>query len=499
VGGALIALGLTVPAAAHGQLRGDEVKSVRFEGNATFPSDSLARAIVTQRTSCRSSVLAPFCVLGMGFALRRSQIREREIPFDRARLMIWYQRRGFYDVQVDSPTVVRRPGQVDVSFRITEGRPVIADSVAFEGADGFAGSGLLDDLPLQRGDRFSALARDAASDTLVQRLHNRGYAHADVFYRVLRPRDDPYNARVTFDVVPGPLSTYGSIDVQGAGHLSQRTVRRMLQFAPGDVYRDSDIEAARARLFGLDIIQSARVVPDLGASPDSVVPVAVLIQEGDAYRVRTGGGWSTAECLNLEARWTSRNFLGGARLLQLRGRVGNLLADRYGDALCNDSGSDDYARLTWVAALDLAQPWIFSTDNSLAASIFAERQTLPDIFIRRALGFQLAVNRSIDARTGLSVFYRPELSELDADDVLFCTGFLVCTPDDIVLLEGANWLAPVGLGFTRDRSNDLLNPRRGYRLAFDVEHAGGWTGSNFRYDRVVAEATRYDEMGVARV
>ena len=488
-------LGLLVPArSVDAQLRGDEVKTVYFQGNETFSDDLLARAIVTKETACRSFVLIPFCWLGMDFALRRSQLREQEIPRDQARLMVWYYTRGFRDVQVDTPTVVRRPGILDVVFEIVEGRPVLAASIAFEGAEALVDTGLLEDLPVQAGDRLSTLARDATKDTLTQRLKNQGYAHADVFHRTLRPIDDPYNAEVAFEIVPGPRATYGAIDIQGIDNLSQGTVLRTLRFNSGDVYRDSDIEEASGRLFGLDIIRSAQIVPDLQSVPEAIVPVTVLVQEGDAYRVRAGGGWSTAECLNLEARWGSRNFLGGGRILQIRGRLGNLLAPDLGDVLCNDSGTGDFARATWLAAVDLAQPWIFSTDNSLAMSVFVERQTLPDIFIRRALGFRAALTRTLDPETALTFFYRPELSELDAGDILFCTGFLVCTPEDIALLEGANRLAPIGIRFTRDRSDDLLNPRSGYRLAFDVEHAAALTGSNFRYDRAVAEAVWYGEL-----
>jgi len=495
---------LTVACAAplapvHGQIRGPEVREVRFEGNATFPGDSLERAIVTQETDCRSFFLQPLCWLGVDFALRRAPLRERELELDRARLTIWYQRRGFLDVRVDSPSVARGPTEVEVLFQIDEGRPVLANTITFEGPIDPVDSGLREGLPLAPGDRLSALTRDATRDTLVQRLRNRGYAHADVYFRAFRPNEDPYNAQVTFDVQPGPLTTYGVIDIQGLEELSAGTIRRTLQFNEGDLYSDSDIANAQARLFGLDIVRSAQVVPDLQSSVDSIVPVSVLVQEADAYRVRAGGGMSTAECLNVETRWTSRNFLGGGRLLQVRGRMGNLLASDFGDLLCTDSGEGDYADLTWVAAVDLSQPWIFSSRYSLTASIFAERQTLPDIFIRRAIGFQAALTRSIDRNTLMTLFYRPERSELDADDVLFCTGFLVCTPSDIALLEGANWLAPIGVRLTRDRSDDLLNPRSGSRLTLDVEHAAGWTGSNYRYDRAVAEATWYESLGGAFV
>ena len=482
------------PAALSAQVGREEVRSVQFEGNATFPPDSLARAIVTQETDCRSFWLVPFCAVGMEFAQRRSDLRQQELQRDRARLTVWYYTRGFRDVQVDSPTVAQTPtGGVEVSFRVREGRPTLASLVAFEGVESFLGTGLLDRLPLRQGDRLDAHALNATRDTLSQRLENQGHAHVEVFLRSLRPADDPYNASVTFEIVPGARATYGAIDIQGIEELSQGTIRRTLPFRSGGVYRARDMEDARARLFGLDIVRSAQVAPDLEAAPDSVVPVSVLVQEGDAYRVRGGVGWSTAECLNLEARWTSRNFFGGGRLFQVRGRVGNLLAAQ-APVLCDDSGSGEFARLTWVASVDLAQPWIFSTDNSLATSIFAERQTLPDIFVRRAIGFQAAITRRVDARTTLTGFFRPELSELDADDVLFCSGFLVCTPEDILLLEGANWLAPLGLSLARDESDDLLNPRNGYRVSFDLEHAAGWTGSEFRYDRAVAEATLYEEV-----
>ena len=89
----LTSLGLLLAAeSVDAQLRGDEVKTVRFQGNVTFPEDSLARAIVTKETDCRSFVLTPFCWIGLDFALRRSQVSERQIPLDRTRVMVWYMR-----------------------------------------------------------------------------------------------------------------------------------------------------------------------------------------------------------------------------------------------------------------------------------------------------------------------------------------------------------------------------------------------------------------------
>ena len=498
----LLASVASAPATLAGQVSPPEVTEVRFEGNETFSADSLARAIVTRETECKSGLFnfpIPLCPIGIGFALNRSQLRERDLPRDRARLILWYRQRGFQDVQVDTPTVFRTAQTAEVVFTVEEGRPVIADSISYTGVEDLGLPALLDNLPIEEGDRLSTIALDATRDSITNRLANRGYAYAEVYRSALRPAADPYNAIVTFDVDPGPVSTYGAINVTGNENLSVRTVLRTVQLSSGQVYRQSAIDEATTRLYGLQIVRSASVRPvrsdTLSLVRDSVIDVDIEVREGDAYRVRAGGGLNTAECLNVEARWTSRNFVGGGRLLQIRGRVGNILAADFREVLCNQSGRDEFGKLTGLASVEFVQPWIFSTRNSLSASVFAERQALPNIFVRRAVGAQLALSRTIAPQTILTGFYRPEVSELDAEDVLFCTGLLVCDPGDVRELEGRNFLSPVGFSLARDRSDDLLNPRRGYRVLMDFEHAASWTTSDFRYTRVVAEASRYVPLG----
>ena len=476
-----------------------EVKSVEFRGNETFPSDSLARAIRTTETECRSRILVLFCLFDVGFAIERAELNQTELPRDVARLEIWYNRRGFREVQVDAATSEREDGAVDVRFDVAEGRPVRADSIRFVGAEGADVPRLLEDLPIGPGDRWSTLALDAARDTLVRRLRNRGYPYADVLRQTIFPVGDPYRAHVTFEVAPGIRARYGDIQVAGNAHLSDSTVLKTLPFQSGDPYRADQLLDGQARLFGIEMVTSATVTPDLSSPRDSIVPLLVQVQEGDPYRVRAGAGHSTGECLNAEARWTSRNFMGGGRVLQVRGRLSNVLTRQFRDILCWDAGTDAYADLTWLTAVDFSQPWIFSTRNSFNASVFAERQSVPDIFVRRAVGLQLALVRAVGPRTPLTLSYRPELSSLDAAEILLCTGLLICTREDIRFLTSAQRLAPLGLNLTRDLSNSLLNPTSGYRLIVDLEHAAGWTLSEYRYDRAVVEGTWYTGLSASSV
>ena len=484
-----------IPSPVLSQVGRTEVSEVAFQGNQSFPDDSLSRAIVTRETECRSVVFTPFCWAGADFAVQRFYLPERDVPLDRLRLEAWYYQRGFREISVDTLTSLGEEGRATVSFIIDEGEPVIATRVDFEGGEGINEDGLLEGLPLQPGERLSILALDATRDTLERRLANRGYGRVNVLRRHLIPAVEPHTALVTFDIDTGSRVRYGPIMVSGNSELSEATVLNTLQFSTGDLYSRDEVQQGQGRLFGLDIIRSASVTSDFQSDPDSVIPITVNVVEGDAYRVRYGGGWTTAECFGVEAQWAARNFVGGGRLLQVRGRVANVLTPQFQNVLCPQGGTEEFGELTGTLSLDFAQPWIFSTRNSFSTALFIERQSLPDVFIREAVGVELALTRLIGPQTSFTLSYRPELSRLDAAEVLFCTNLLVCSPEDVSILQDANWLAPIGFSFTRNLANNILNPNRGYSVVLEVEHASQWTGSNFRYDRAIAEGTLYSGLG----
>ncbi|MGD2071620.1 MAG: BamA/TamA family outer membrane protein, partial [Gemmatimonadota bacterium] len=474
-----------------------EVTEIRFRGNQVFPDDSLRLAIANRETECRTFVfnyILPLCPLGVDFAIDQHSLLPDELRRDVVRLELYHWQRGYREAEVDTAVSRSASGrEVRLTFQVDEGRPVLVDTIMFTG-DPLPDPSLTSRLPLRRGEPLSQIQRYATRDTLLARLRNRGYAHADVLSNLFIPRDS-YGAEVEFDVYTGPRARFGQIDVRwtNPGHsLSRESVLRFLPFGEGDVYSREEVLGAQRSLFGVELVQSANIREDtLAETPDSVVPMVVTISEGDVHRVGAGTGWSTADCFNAEARWTSRNFVGGARRLTVRGRVSNVLATSLNRAACVQAGEDEFAKLDWLASVELFQPWILSTRNSLSLSLFGERASLPDIFIRRAVGLNIALTRSLGRRLPATLAYRPELSELNAADIYFCTSFLVCDPDDIRALAGANWLAPLSVSVSLDRTDNLLNPSDGYHVSLDLEHASTWTASDYAYNRVVAEVAAY--------
>jgi outer membrane protein assembly factor BamA len=471
-----------------------EILSLQFEGNRSFPDRALANSILTRETVCRSFVVQPFCWFGADFAVDPSFLNPRVFAQDFVRIQLFYRQRGFREVQVDTLIHRETPTQVALTFQIQEGEPVRVTSLELRGTGGLPGSPLDQSLPIQRGDPLDMTVLEAARDTLTQRLRDRGFAHADVLRNIFIPTDTPREAEVEFDIYTGPLARFGEIQVEGNEEVSELVVRRMLPFQEGSVYSREAIFQAQRNLFSLEIFRHAAVVEDLDHMPDSIVPLRVQVNEGNARRVRAGGGWNNADCFTTETRWASRNFMGGARRLVLRGRVSNVLTPTLEESICSGAGTGEFARLNWLASAEFTQPWIFSPRNTFTGRAFAERQSVPDVFIREALGLNLTMTRILGRNAPLSLAYRPELGRLSAAEVFFCTSFLVCSPGEIELLERSNRLAPVALSFSYDATDSPVSPRRGHTLAAEVEHASQATASDFDYERLVAEGTVFQSL-----
>jgi outer membrane protein assembly factor BamA len=266
----------------------------------------------------------------------------------------------------------------------------------------------------------------------------------------------------------------------------------MLPFAEGQRYRARQIQEGQRNLYQLELIQSARIVQDLEEG-DTIVPVEVVVAEGQKHRVRTGVGWTTLDCLNAEARWSSRNFFGGARRLTVRGRVSNILAEEMNATACSQAGSGAFAELNGQLSVELFQPWLISPRNSFALNAFVERQSVPSVFIRRALGLNVALSRNLGRRMQVTLGWRPTLTQLDAAEIFLCSSFLACIPSDLEIFQNANWLSPLGVRLSQDWRNSILNPTEGYTWLVDLEWAEGWTGSDFSYGRAVVEGSFYHE------
>ncbi len=473
-----------------------EVVDLRFEGARAFPVEQLRTAIETRKTGCGVPLL---CYVGIG---RDHQYLENPavLNADVFRLRTFYAQRGYRDAQIDVDTIPSRSG-IEVVFRIDEREPVRVTTLEVDGAAGFLPDDITDWLPLRRGDPLNLIMVEAARDSLISALRNRGYPRAEVLVDQIFIPAQSREAEVRYLVIPGTDARFGRIEIIGHNQVSEDLIRQMLTFSEGDVYRQSELLTSQRNVYGLGFFQNVSIQPLLGEATDTIVPIRIQVNEGNTRRIRVGGGFNNLDCINAEGRWTNSNFFGGARRLELRGAVTNVLAQRLFDiaGLCERGQDIDprYRDLSGSLSADFTQPWFLGPRNTLGAGLFIERQSLPGVFIRSARGGYLNIVRTISARTSLGLAFRPELTELDAvgNELVFCMSYIACAINQVDVLGEPHWLNPIALSFTRDRSNLAFFPTRGYILRLETEYAAPLTGSEFAYFLAAGDVASYRDIG----
>jgi len=476
---------------------------LQFDGNRAFSDAELAKAIVTTPSAwARRYLHLPFTVK---HCLDRS-----ELPNDRARLIIFYRRRGYPKATVDTVVRLLAPGAVEVKFTINEGPPLVLRSFAILGMDSVPEkSRIVRPLPVREGRRFDRFVIDAAADTIRQRLHNNGYPRADVV-NSFTVNDSALLAWDTLTVTPGPRTRIGAIKIQVAPlegkkrQIPTRIVRRIMGLDSGQLFREYEVVDAQRALYQTEAYQHVSITPD--SSADSLVTLYANLAEAPMHAARVGAGYGTLDCFRLTGEFTDYNFLTGARRLDFNARVSKIGIGKPLDGapgMCPAAKKDVFSnRLNYYMGATLRQPLFLGLRSFPTITLYTQRLSEYNAYRRTtAIGGIASETWRGRTRTPVNLAYSMDLGRTEAQPALFCAVFNLCEAAERDRIERTQQLAVLSLGITRDNSNSLLSPTRGSIIRLEARHSSPAIFSNrdLQFNKFVGDASRYISAGGGNV
>ncbi len=480
------------------------VERITFRGVRGVSERILRASIATQETRCRALLLKPFCLVSDApLVVEHERLDRQELERDVVRLRVAYFRRGYREASV---AVEIRPLDegVEVVFHVQEGEVTSIEEMEVRQSEEVLSRREIRRARLPReGDPLNLVGLDLGISYLKERLGSAGYLDNDV-------RDSASvdlssrRARVTVTIDTGRRSTLDELDIRGNARVSDGTIAQALRLRRGRVLRLNDVVAARRSLYESNLFHEVDVT--VPAQPDSAKRVEVAVREAPPRAFRVGGGFNTIEFVQVEARYTHNNWLGAGRRLDVRGTLGNLLAPQLNDRLIfrdvlpaeSVRDEDPFLKPTWQLSIGFLQPAFQSAENVLGTTLFANRRTVPGIVVDRGYGADVSLTRRIDYDTPISLSYAYELTSIEAGELYFCVNYGVCEMETVDALRGSNAMSPISVGLLAERADHPLAPTSGHRARVDVEHASGFTGSDFRYNRIAAEGSYYFPLDVYR-
>ncbi|MBA2708620.1 MAG: BamA/TamA family outer membrane protein [Gemmatimonadaceae bacterium] len=500
-GCALLVFAFNAPARAQDLNcdRGDlEVRSLSFSGNAAFSDAELSRIIVTTASAFARRILR--------LPLTERRCLDRlELPKDRARLVIFYRRRGFPDAVVDTAVRSVDASGVAVTFAITEGLPTQLQSFIVKGLDSVRNrAAITRGLPVRAGGRFDRLLIEAARDTIARRLRNSGYPRAEV----TNAFDIDESLRVAFDTISistGPFTRIGKVEIEVVPFGSKkqqvpdRIVRRIVGLDPGRVYREEELLNAQRTLYRTEVYQHVSLLTDTStSSSDSVIDIRALLAENTTRSARLGAGYGTLDCFRVTAEMSSYNFLSTARRLDLTTRVSKIGIGEPLSGLkevCPQAKRDPFsAQLNYYLGATLRQPVFFGLRAAPTITVFSERVSEYNAYLRTtAIGGIASVELPRFPRVPVTFAYSMDLGRTEAQPALFCAVFNICDREDRRRVQQTQRLAVVSAIVSRDNSNSFVSPTRGSQWRVEARHASQYILSDtaLQFNKVLAERSQY--------
>lgn len=441
-----------------------ELRKLKFSGNKTYSNKELSSEISFTAATWTGKKL---------FGKTPSYFNSEAYNMNVRELRHFYQSEGFIHIEIGEPIVkLRRNGRkAELTIPLSEGEPVVIDSVAFSGPDTLMNKRLLELLTRRRsllqvrvGERFQDNLIWNDRDLITRRMVENGYAYAELEPEIIA--DTTVNAaQVIWNLSPGPKSYFGETSISGQQRTPEHIIRRQLAYKPGDVYSREKLNRSQQQIYQLGTFRIASVRAMLSRDMKDTIPVQINITEAPRTSTRVGVGYGREDQFRTFVDFQVLNFTGGARRLNLYAK---------------HSALEPYR-----VEATLTQPAAFSPNSTVAFSPSIKKQKEPGYELFSYSSNLALLNKITDKLSGSLNFYS-ETVRLDTTSLALI--------EDLTVLNRTYTKTGAATGFLYDNARPRFDPARGWTVAVNAKANTSMFSGKYPFLKYQFEAKNYQRI-----
>ena len=308
----------------------------------------------------------------------------------------------------------------------------------------------------------------AAEGRIVAALQKDGYADASAGQREVVVDHADHSLRPTFRVDAKGLVRLDGVQVKSTGRTNPRWVAGLAPWRSGRVYEPDSVAELERRLLDTGVYSAVTVSLAPQSDAQGLRPVIVSLADRPPARLSLGGSYSTHDGPGANATYSLYNRLGRADTITLAAQ---------------------YASIMKRVDLDLSLPHWRAPQHTLdlGATVYQDDTTA---YRERDAG----VHADLEHRFAKTSFFTYGLSVDASDD-----NEKTLVNDQIVGIRRQLVYVTGLVRLSLDRSDDPLDPKRGWRFDGRVEptYGVGVGDSNPIYAKAQAQVTGYLPLGAS--
>lgn len=293
-----------------------------------------------------------------------------------------------------------------------------------------------------------------AEGRVIAAISAAGYADARSEPREVVVDHADSTVRPTYRIAAGSLVRLDGLQMETTGRTRRDWILRLAPWREGEVYTPDDVAELERRLLDTGVYDSVTVAlaPPAQTTPEGLRPVIVSLADRPARTIELGAGYSTSEGAGFEAEFNRYNRYGRGDTLTL---------------------STTLAQIERRVTGQLSLPHFGRAGRTLRlrTEVFQDETNAYD---EAGLG----IGAELEQRFGRSTFFtygaRTDLSQTNE----------LGTERNFVILTGIG-------AFNLDRSSDILDPKKGWRLEARAEPTALTGDNTLFFLRAQTQATGY--------
>lgn len=377
--------------------------------------------------------------------------------------------RGYYESRVRARFGVSGgiDPYVNVALGAVPGRQYFLDAIDIFGLDGLTPDGmpLRSLFPVKEGDPADTDAIISATDSLRISLEDGGYPFADVRDPVLTVDHQQRQAILSLNVETGSFLRFGEIRVNEDAPFDARHVAVISRFSPGESFKRSEVTDLDRAIVSTGLVSQVTITPEENADGETV-DLAISLVPAPPRTIAGEIGYGTGEGARVEARWQHRNLLPPEGALTARAVLGTQEQSISAIFRRNNLWQRDQALNGELSIANIDQPAYDALTAGFAASL--ERHT--NLIFQKQWTWSAGIELRISDERRL--FGR-----------------------SLVPVRRRYVIAAIPLSITHDGSDDLLDPRRGFRIGGRLSPELSLQDGAFSYVRAQIDGSTYVPMG----
>jgi outer membrane protein insertion porin family len=454
---------------------------------------------VSGNSQLPSSALTPHLTVAKSHFTSPGKFSERLVRTSVNNLSAVYRSEGFSSVRVE-PHVVNNGGDIQISFRVTEGPRDTVQSIKIEGADTFAQDKFAPGgLKLAAGEPYSQQHVTADRANIIAHYLQAGYLTATFRETASEvSKDDPHHINVVYHIYEGPKVNAAETITLGRNHTQQRLIDEdMSSIKPEQPLTESGLLIAGSKLYDHQgVFDWAEVDPKREITTQNSEDVLVKVHETDRNDLTYGFGFEVINRggsipsgtvaipglppVGLPSNFTisQTTFYGPRGTVQYtRNNVGGK-----GDSL---SFTGFAGRLDQRGSAYYIVPDFLWSKWRATTSVSAERNEENPIFSSQAEIASTQLQRSLDQAKKDTLFLRYSFSQTDLTRVEI--------PDLVPAQDRDVRLSTLAANVTHDTRDNPLDEHKGMLDSVEFDFNSTKLGSSVDFAKLTAQAAYYKQ------